>query len=208
VLERAARVGLAAVIVTGSCLRSTQAAATLCRDNQIGRNGGSAPALFYTAGVHPHNAKNCDEATLGVLRSLLASDPRCVAVGECGMDFNRDFSPRDLQLRWFEAHVEVAIESKKPLFLHCRDAWGPFFEVLERRMQGAPLSGVLHCFTGGKDDLLRALGLGLFVGVTGWACDERPGRRGDELAALLPLIPLDRLLLETDAPYLTPRTIQ
>lgn len=135
-----------------------------------------------------------------------------VFTGECGLDFNRNFSPPDVQEQWFAAQVNLALQLQKPLFMHCRDAGTRFAEILKAAGLGSSSSsestpGVLHCFTGTKDELQQCLDLGLHIGITGWVCDDRPERGGAELAALLPSIPSDRLMIETDAPYLPPRTI-
>jgi TatD DNase family protein len=195
VLERAAAAGVARIIVTGTSVTSSVQAGALCD---------ARPAsLFATAGVHPHHAADFDAHTLGALRSLLKA-PRYVAVGECGLDFFRDYSPRDAQRRAFAAQLELAAEVGKPVFLHQRDAHDEFVAMLapvRTRLNG----GVAHCFTGGPKELEAYLDLDLYVGITGWVCDER---RGSELRAAVPLIPLDRLLVETDAPYLLPRDLQ
>ncbi|HEX7238036.1 MAG TPA: TatD family hydrolase [Gammaproteobacteria bacterium] len=195
VLERAAAAGVARIIVTGTSVTSSVQAGALCD---------ARPAsLFATAGVHPHHAADFDAHTLGALRSLLKA-PRYVAVGECGLDFFRDYSPRDAQRRAFGAQLELAAEVGKPVFLHQRDAHDEFVAMLapvRTRLNG----GVAHCFTGGPKELEAYLDLDLYVGITGWVCDER---RGSELRAAVPLIPLDRLLVETDAPYLLPRDLQ
>ena len=139
-------------------------------------------------------------------------------MGECGLDFNRNFSSQEDQKVAFAAQITLAQSTSKPLFLHCRDAWDEFFEILSTAQQQQQqeeedarhqpqLQGVLHCFTGNKKQLQRALAAGLHIGITGWICDDRPERGGAELASLLPLIPDDRLMIETDAPYLTPRQI-
>lgn len=236
VLRRARRAGVAAVVVTGCSLKSTRAALALCEahnDSPEGKSG-EYPLLRFTAGVHPHQAKECDEGTIAELRTL-AAHRYCGAVGECGLDFNRNFSPPDVQEVWFAAQVRLALELGKPLFMHCRDAGERFAAILgEAAAEAAaeagaangggaqaaataaataptaklPVPGVLHCFTGNGQELRECLDLGLHIGVTGWVCDERPERGGAELAALLPTIPRDRLMVETDAPYLTPRTIQ
>lgn len=134
-----------------------------------------------------------------------------MSVGECGLDFNRNFSPPDVQEQWFAAQVKLAIQLQKPLFMHCRDAGARFAEILTSAGLGSSSSnsipGVLHCFTGSREELQQCLDLGLCIGITGWVCDDRPERGGAELAALLPTIPADRLMIETDAPYLAPRTI-
>lgn len=162
--------------------------------------------LYFTAGVHPHNAKRCGPTTLAELRQL-ASHPRCVAIGECGLDFNRNFSPPDVQQQWFEAQVQLAKELRLPLFLHCRDATDAFVAIL-RRHAPHPAPIVVHCFTGSRQDLQPLLDLDAYIGITGWICDDRPERGGADLASLLPLIPPERLMIETDAPYLTPRSIK
>ena len=158
--------------------------------------------LFATAGVHPHHAKDCDATTLQTLRRLAAA-PQVVAVGECGLDFNRDFSPRPEQRRWFKAQVELAIDLSMPLFLHERDAGAAMLEILRRHRAEMP-GAVVHCFTGDADTLDAYLDLDLHIGITGWICDER---RGEHLRNLVKRIPLDRLMVETDAPYLVPRTM-
>jgi TatD DNase family protein len=154
--------------------------------------------LYATAGVHPHDAKTCDASTLAALREL-ASHDAAVAIGECGLDYNRDFSPRPLQREWFEKQAALSVELGMPLFLHERDAAEDFTAIL--RNSGAKKM-VVHCFTGAEADLERYLELGAYIGITGWICDER---RGGRLRSLVRLIPPGRLLLETDAPYLLPR---
>ena len=194
VLGRAAAAGVARIIVTGTSVTSSVQAAALCEARP--------QTLFATAGVHPHHAAEFDEHTTAALRSLLG-DPAFVAVGECGLDFFRDYSPRSAQRRAFEAQLELAAIVGKPVFLHQRDAHDEFVAV-SRPMRERLVGGVAHCFTGGPTELLAYLDLDLYVGVTGWVCDER---RGADLRAAVPLIPLERLLLETDAPYLLPRDL-
>lgn len=189
---------MAAIIVTGCSVRSS------CAARDLVERVSDFP-LYFTAGVHPHNAKDCQEDTLVALREL-ASHPRCVAIGECGLDFNRNFSPPDVQEQWFDAQVGLAVELGKPLFMHCRDAGQRVADILGRHVLPAP--SVIHCFTGTAEELQEFLRLGMCIGITGWVCDDRPERGGAELAALLPSIPADRLLIETDAPYLVPRTIK
>lgn len=194
VLARAAAAGVSRIIVTGTSVTSSAQAAALTEQH---------PArLFATAGVHPHHAADFDEHTSQALRALLAN-PAFVAVGECGLDFFRDYSPRPAQRAAFEAQLELASELRKPVFLHQRDAHQEFVAVLTP-MRSRIVGGVAHCFTGGPAELAAYLDLGLCIGVTGWVCDER---RGSELRASLPSIPLDRLLVETDAPYLLPRDL-
>jgi TatD DNase family protein len=193
VLERARAAGVAQMIVTGSTLASTRAAIALAREHR--------GVLFATAGVHPHHASELDAQQLAELGEL-ARSPEVVAVGECGLDYFRNFSPHDAQQRAFHRQLELAAALGKPVFLHQRDAHGDFLAIL--REHAARWRGVAHCFTGGAVELDAYLDLGLAIGITGWICDER---RGAHLAALMPRIPATRLLLETDAPYLLPRDL-
>lgn len=194
VLERAAAAGVMRLIVTGTSVTNSAQAAELCATNP--------GTLFATAGVHPHHASEFDAHTSGALRALLAN-PAVVAVGECGLDFYRDFSPRADQRDAFTAQLELAAETGKPVFLHQRDAHFDFLEILTPRRTQL-VGGVAHCFTGGPEELAAYLALDLHIGVTGWVCDER---RGAALREALPHIPLERLLIETDAPYLVPRDL-
>lgn len=214
VIERAHQAGLSCIVVTGSCLQTTNAAAALITTSEAAAGTPSSSShspisLKFTAGIHPHNARFWNEETCAKIASFL-NHPSCVAVGECGLDFNRNFSPQEDQKTAFAAQIALAQSTSKPLFLHCRDAWDEFYEILSTAQQQKEqqLQGVLHCFTGNKQHLERALAAGLHIGITGWVCDDRPERGGAELAALLPLIPDDRLMIETDAPYLTPRQIR
>ncbi len=195
VLERARAAGVAAMIVTGSTLDDSDAAIALCR-----RHPGS---LRATAGVHPHHATTLKDGDAGRLADLLA-EPLVVAAGECGLDYFRNFSPPDEQRRAFEMQLVLGERLGRHLFLHQRDAHGDFIAMLREHPEGARRA-VLHCFTGGPAELEDCLALGLSIGVTGWICDER---RGQVLRDAAPRIPSDRLMLETDAPYLLPRTIQ
>ncbi|GFR41234.1 hypothetical protein Agub_g1907, partial [Astrephomene gubernaculifera] len=200
VLQRAREANVRGLIVTGTCVRTSTAAARLCDAKS------REHPLFFTAGVHPHNAKQCTSSTLDELRRL-ASHPRCVAIGECGLDFNRNFSPPDVQEKWFEEQVRLAKELKRPLFLHCRDASERFTAILSRHMP-LPAPAVVHCFTGSRTELEGLLALGAYIGITGWICDDRPERGGAELASLLHRVPRERLMIETDGPYLVPRSIK
>jgi TatD DNase family protein len=195
VLARAGAAGVTRIIVTGTSVTSSVQAGALCEAHPT--------RLFATAGVHPHHAVELDSHTVAALRSLLAAPP-FVAVGECGLDFFRDYSPRDAQRSAFAAQLELAAEVRKPVFLHQRDAHDEFVAML-KRARATLAGGVAHCFTGGPMELEAYLDLDLHIGVTGWVCDER---RGAELRAAVPRIPLDRLLVETDAPYLLPRDLK
>ncbi|MGC1730001.1 MAG: TatD family hydrolase [Steroidobacteraceae bacterium] len=194
VLERAGAAGVVQLMVTGSSLASSHQALELARQHP-GR-------LFATAGVHPHHAAELTEAACRALAEL-ARCPEVVAVGECGLDYYRDLAPREAQRRAFQRQLELAAQVGKPVFLHQRDAHADFAAIL--REHGASHRGVAHCFTGGSEELRCYLELGLAVGITGWICDER---RGAHLLALVRDIPGERLLLETDGPYLLPRDLR
>ncbi len=194
VLARALEAGVVHEVVTGADLASSRAAAALARAH---------PGLLSsTAGVHPHHASGFGTSSPEQFRELLLA-PEVVAVGECGLDYFRDFSPRGAQRAAFIAQLEIAVAVRKPAFLHQREAHEDFVAILadySPRLVG----GVAHCFTGGIAELEAYLALGLSIGVTGWICDER---RGAALRATAPRIPADRLMLETDAPYLLPRDL-
>ncbi len=195
VLERAREAGVAQMIVTGASESESRAA----HDIACAYPG----VLFATAGVHPHLAREWTDDTASVIREL-ARSPIVVAVGETGLDFNRDFSPRPVQERIFAAQLEIAADLAMPVFMHERDAHDRFAAILgNHRSRLGP--AVIHCFTGDGAALDHYLDLDLHVGITGWICDER---RGTHLRELVSRIPLDRLMLETDSPYLLPRDLE
>ena len=194
VLERARAAGVTRIVVTGSSDDSNRRAAELA-DAYPGE-------LFSTAGVHPHHASDYTDESDGIIRELVAR-PYVVAVGECGLDYFRNFSPREEQLRAFRAQLEIAADTGKPVFLHQRDAHDDFVEVLEPMLPRLSRA-VAHCFTGEHESLREYLAMGLYIGITGWICDER---RGKHLHDIVDAVPDDRLMIETDAPYLMPRTL-
>jgi TatD DNase family protein len=194
VLERAQAAGVVQMIITGSTLASTQRALQFTHAYP-GR-------LFATAGVHPHHAGELSAAQVAEL-ARLAQQPGIVAIGECGLDYFRNFAPREVQQQAFHRQLELAAKLGKPVFLHQRDAHADFVAIL--REHAPHWRGVAHCFTGAAPELECYLQLGLAIGITGWICDER---RGTHLAALMPQIPPERLLLETDGPYLLPRDLK
>jgi TatD DNase family protein len=193
VIERAFAAGVRALVITGANVEGSREGVRIAAEHP-GR-------LFATAGVHPHDSRHCSETTVSDL-SALTMNPQVVAIGECGLDFNRDFSPRPLQESCFAAQVALAEELQMPLFLHERDASARFCEILSAARRSVP--AVLHCFTGSRQELKAYLDLGLHIGITGWICDER---RGMHLRELVREVPLDRLMIETDAPFLLPRTM-
>jgi len=194
VIQRAAGVGVTRMIITGSSLASTQAAIGLVRQHP--------DSMRCTAGVHPHHASDLDTTQLHEITAL-ARHPEVVAVGECGLDYFRDFSPREAQLKAFSAQLELATHIGKPVFLHQRDAHEDFLTVL-RPYRSRIVGGVAHCFTAGSAEAAAYLDLDLYIGITGWICDER---RGQHLREVVKHIPAQRLLIETDAPYLLPRDL-
>lgn len=181
-------------IITGSSEKSSISAAGYSAEHE---------GVWSTAGIHPHDAKSFNDKTLGVLRRLLESDS-VIAVGECGLDYDRMFSPADVQRDVFRKHIELSLETGKPLFLHERSACEDFYRILSEYPEAAK-KAVVHCFTGTKKAAEMYLSLGCMIGITGWICDDR--RNGDLLEAVK-IIPPDRLMIETDAPYLLPRGIK
>lgn len=195
VIGAAVDAGVGRMVVTGTDEAHSQKALELTR-----RHPG---VLYSTAGVHPHNASACTDATLAKLAEL-AAQPAVVAIGECGLDFYRMYSPSAEQEKWFEAQLELAADLKMPVFLHERDAHGPYLEIIARH-RASLVDAVAHCFTGSAEELAAYLDLDLHIGLTGWICDER---RGMHLRELVRHIPAERLMLETDAPYIMPRTLE
>jgi len=195
VLARARAHGVAQIVVTGASAGGSRAAHALAQAH---------PGFLHaTAGVHPHHAHEYDEDTDALLRQLVAT-AEVKAVGETGLDYFRDYSPHAAQVAAFERQLAIAIDSGKPLFLHQRDAHADFIACMDN-VQGRIGRAVVHCFTGERAELVDYIDRGFYVGITGWICDER---RGQHLRDLVKLIPADRLLIETDAPYLLPRDLK
>lgn len=195
VIARAQAAGVVQMMVTGASEHGSIKALDLAREYP--------GVLFATAGVHPHLASEFNAETETVLRELCAQ-PEVVAVGETGLDYFRDFSPREHQRHAFERQLQVAVDCGKPLFLHQRDAHKDFIAML-RQVKDRLHEVVVHCFTGSQAEMRECLDLGCYIGITGWICDER---RGTHMQAYMGDIPIDRLLIETDAPYLKPRNLR
>ena len=199
VLETAESAGIKKIIITGSSLENSLAAWEFVTANALGK------MCMTTAGIHPHNAKDWNTTVLSNLKKIILHsdkhDKIIAAVGECGLDFNRNFSMPQDQKECFKEQLALAAELGKPVFLHERDAFDDFFSILKHYRPHLP-GAVVHCFTGGSRELEAYLALDCYIGITGWICDER---RGSHLIPLLKQIPGDRLLLETDSPYLLPR---
>jgi TatD DNase family protein len=195
VIANAKQADLQSLIITGTSLAESEEALSLAN---------SDPAFLYcTAGIHPHDASSFTETTLDKLR-VLAHSTQVKAIGECGLDFNRNFSTPKEQEFAFVQQIELAIECQLPIFMHERDASDRFIELLSP-YRPQLTNAVLHCFTGSKKTLMAYLELDLHIGITGWICDER---RGSELFSIVKEIPDNRLMIETDAPYLLPRSLR
>lgn len=191
VVARAFSAGVSGLLLTGTNLHESEQAQQLAI---------RYPHCWSTAGVHPHDSSSWTPQSVETLRTLARTE-QVVAIGECGLDFNRNFSTPAEQEHAFTAQLALAAELGMPVFMHCRDAHARFLELLTPWLDKLP-GAVLHCFTGSRQEAAECLDRGLYLGITGWVCDER---RGLALRELLPMIPVERLLVETDAPYLLPR---
>lgn len=158
---------------------------------------------FGTAGIHPHNADRARAEDFRLIDRLISENEKMVAVGECGLDYDRMFSTKENQIRCLEKHIVLAEKLGRPLFLHERSAAGDFIKRFKNHPDICSKS-VVHCFTGDKATLDKYLSMGFSIGITGWICDDR---RAKELRGAVHIIPLDRILVETDAPYLTPKNV-
>jgi TatD DNase family protein len=194
-LARAQCAGLQHLLVTGTNIEHSLQALALCQ---------SMPTfLSCTAGVHPHDAAQVSDNYLQQITQM-ANNSQVKAIGECGLDFNRNFSSQEQQITVFTAQIALAQQLQLPLFLHQRDAFDTWLSLLKPYLGTIPAM-VSHCFTGTEQQLADCLHADMYIGITGWICDER---RGQALYAMAKHIPLNRLLIETDAPYLLPRTIK
>ena len=194
-LQRALDAGVGHFLIAGSDQQDSRHALALADTHQKG--------MYATAGVHPHLAKNWQDDTRKVLKQL-AQSARVKAIGEAGLDYCRNFSSPTQQEQAFRQQIELAIELQMPLFLHERAAHQAFYCILKDYKNDLGPT-VVHCFTGDAQALENYLGMDLYIGITGWICDERRGAHLHDLAAI---IPQDRLVIETDAPYLLPRTLR
>lgn len=196
ILQRASETGVACIL-TGSDMKE---------DRKVDEYLRAHPevTVYGTAGLHPHNADDFREGDLQEIRRIYETNPRVVAVGECGLDYNRMFSEKQNQLRTLEKFVALAEELSAPMFLHERDAAEDFADLFKAAAKVAERS-VVHCFTGDRKTAERYIDMGFCIGVTGWICDDR---RAEELRDAVQAIPKDRILIETDAPYLTPRNVK
>ncbi len=213
VIRRAHEAGLVAIVEIGADLESSRAAAALAEAHDF---------IYAVIGIHPHDATTLNPAALAELREL-ARHPKVVAIGEIGLDYYRDLSPRGVQRRAFEAQLALAAELGQarglplPVVIHCREAWDDTLAVLRDyasggqpqegrpqggRPQGSPLRwGVVHSYSGGPGRLDEVLALGFCIGLSGPVTFPK----SDRLRAVAAAVPLERLLVETDCPYLTPQ---
>ena len=194
VLQRAREAGVTRFLLAGADLAESRSCLSAAQ---------SHPDCWAAVGVHPHQAQEWDSGSAGILRDL-QQDPKVIAIGECGLDYYRDLSPRDAQAAAFAEQLELAGELGLPVLMHNRDADEDFLRIFDR-VANRPPRAVLHCFTGERPLLHACLERGMYIGITGWFCDER---RGQSIRDLVGEIPPDRLMVETDAPYLLPRTLR
>ncbi len=192
VIQRAASAGINCIL-TGTDMKENQRIDTFIKTHEV----------YGTAGIHPHNADSAKKEDFDLLETLLTGNDRMVAVGECGLDFDRMFSTRENQIRCLEKHIVLAEKLDMPLFLHERSSAEEFVRRFKKHPEICKKS-IVHCFTGDKRTLEQYLEMGFSIGVTGWICDDR---RAKELREAVRVLPLDRVLIETDAPYLTPRNV-
>lgn len=196
VLARATGAGIDRVLVVGDTINASRDALRLASKNHLG--------LFSTTGVHPHNASQWNEDAAAELRELchdskLARGGKIVALGEIGLDYHYDFSPREKQMEAFLAQAEIARECSLPLVLHCRDAYDEFIEILrDRRLDR--IGGVVHCFGGNARQAMQLTAMGFLLGVTG----VLTFKKNHDLRESVGSVPLESLVLETDGPYLAP----
>ena len=193
IIADAAAAGVSCIL-TGSDMKENESVSAYVKTHDC----------FGTCGIHPHNADSAKPADFTRIREIVTGNPKIVAVGECGLDYDRMFSSKENQLRCFEQQVQIAEELGKPLFLHERAAAEDFAAVMREHPAQCRRS-VVHCFTGDAETLQAYLGLGCCIGITGWICDDR---RSDALRDAVRLLPPERVMLETDAPYLTPRNVR
>ncbi len=189
VIKRMNDAGVAALMIVGIDKKRSEKAVIMAE---------SGTGFYASVGVHPHEAKDCSEGTLDFFCKL-AKSPKVKAWGEIGLDFNRMYSPVKDQEKWFVRQLETADELRLPIIFHERDSNGRFLEIMKAHYERR--TGVVHCFSGNKKELEEYLKIGLYIGVTGILTIRT---RGADLRKLVPLIPADRMLIETDAPFFNP----
>jgi TatD DNase family protein len=194
ILKRATNCGVSHMIITGSSISASSEAIKIAMKSH---------AFFSTAGIHPHHANEFKDEDIELISNMLKHQ-KTVAIGECGLDFNRNFSSIYNQINCFSHQLNLAKKMSIPVFLHQRDAHEQMLAILDNyNMHLHP--GVMHCFTEGTDKLRDYLDRGLYIGITGWISDLK---RGQQLRESIKFLPLDRMMIETDAPYLLPKNLQ
>lgn len=192
IIREAAQAGVACIL-TGTDQKENKKINDFVKEHEV----------YGTAGIHPHNADSAKQEDFEFIEKIVKENQRMVAIGECGLDYDRMFSVKENQIRCLEKHIVLAERLDKPLFLHERSASEDFVRRFKKHPEICKKS-VVHCFTGDKKTLDKYLSMGFSIGITGWICDDR---RAKELREAVGIIPLDRILIETDAPYLTPRNV-
>jgi TatD DNase family protein len=190
VIDRARQAGVARMMTVGVNKKTALRAVELAK---------SQPGIYASVGFHPHDASQCSADELDFLTEL-AQNPRVMAWGEIGLDYNRMYSPREDQERWFIRQLQIAAELNLPVIFHERDTNGRFLEILKTDFKNKS-AGVVHCFSGTAPELEAYLDLGLHIGITGILTLKA---RGADLREMIPKIPANQMVVETDAPYLTP----
>ncbi|MCE3075535.1 TatD family hydrolase [Chryseobacterium gwangjuense] len=194
IINRALDNGVEHMILTGTSVRGSKESAAIAEDYP--------EILFSTAGIHPHDAKSFTTESTNELRKLL-KQYHVVSVGECGLDFDRDFSPRPIQEKCYRAQLELSMEVNKPLFLHERSAFKRFNEITDEYLSKLP-EAVIHCFTGTLHEAKTYLDKGFYLGFTGAISDQK---RFKHLEEVIRYAPLDRIMIETDAPFMLPKNM-
>ena len=194
VIERFKKANIKKVIITSSNLTDTKKALDLIK---------KFPQIFFTTiGFHPHNAKDFKDEDL-ISMSSFAENSHVISLGECGLDYYREYSPKNEQIDCFEKQLDLNTKLNLPTFLHERGAHSDFYSILKKYIDHIDKS-VVHCFTGTKEELSKYLDIGCYIGITGWITDLD---RGSHLHDIIKFIPEDKLMVETDAPYLIPKNI-
>jgi TatD DNase family protein len=194
VIKRSLLNGVGNICITGCDLRDSRRALSLAK--KFPNN------LISTCGIHPHYADSFSEKSEKEIQEI-CNDSLVKAIGETGLDFNRNYSDKKNQIKSFLAHIKLANSLNLPMFLHQRDAHEDFIDCLNKETPRTKC--VVHCFTGEKKELFNYLDRDFYIGLTGWICDPK---RGSHLEELIPIIPLNRLLIETDSPYLLPKNLK
>ncbi len=188
-VEKARKAGVSTIITIGIDLASSRKALSIAAQHE---------RIYATAGIHPHDAFETEERDIEELKKI-AANSKVVAIGEIGLDYYRDKKPRRIQRECLRRQTRVAVEIGKPVVFHIRDAWGDFFRIMQE-FDGSLTTSVLHCFSGNWQIALKCLDLGFFLSIPGVVTFPK----AESLHEVVRRAPLDRLLVETDAPYLAP----